>query len=157
MSDPTDLEVVDDVGFRTGHKICPVLVGNQQLEAAIDRSYRTGDLYDRLMQINPEDIKQPGTATRVPRREADPQQLQAQEQPPPAPGGEPELMLTAPSDEPQVSFMNRMQKLTDAISARSPESQGCVLQALIQLLISRGMIDPDELLRTIRSIAADRK
>ncbi len=55
--------------------------------------------------------------------------------------------------------MNRMQTLTDAISARNPESQGCALslQALIQLLISRGMIDADELLGTIETIAAARE
>ena len=74
-----------------------------------------------------------------------------------APADEPEPLLTTSADEPQDSFMNRMQTLTDAISARNPESQGCALQALIQLLISRGMIDSDELLRAIETIAAARK
>lgn len=40
MSDPTDLEVVDEVGFRTGLRVQPVLVGYSQLEDAIERRYR---------------------------------------------------------------------------------------------------------------------
>ena len=168
MSDPTNLGAVDDIGFRTGYKICPVLVGDQQLETLIDRSYRVGNIHNRWTQITPEDIRGPGTGTREPRCEADAQPLEPREQPPVAPADEPELVLTAPADEPepllttsadepQDSFMNRMQTLTDAISARNPESQGCALQALIQLLISRGMIDSDELLRAIETIAAARK
>ena len=157
MSDPTNLGAVDDIGFRTGYKICPVLVGDQQLEKLIDRSYRVGNIHNRWTQITPEDIREPGTGTRGPRCEADPQPLEPRDQPPVAPADEPELVLTAPADEPQDSFMNRMQTLTDAISARNPESQGCALQALIQLLISRGMIDSDELLRAIETIAAARK
>ncbi len=44
---------------------------------------------------------------------------------------------------------------TDAFCGSSPESQRCVLQALVQLLISEEVIDPDKLFKTIKSIAGD--
>ncbi|MDX1385739.1 MAG: hypothetical protein R3190_18955 [Thermoanaerobaculia bacterium] len=39
MEDPTDLAVVDDLTFRTGLKLRPVLVGPTQLTAALERHY----------------------------------------------------------------------------------------------------------------------
>lgn len=39
MEDPTDLAVVDELSFRTGLKIQPVLVGPSQLADAIERHY----------------------------------------------------------------------------------------------------------------------
>lgn len=39
MEDPTDLEVLDDLSFRTGIEIRPVLVGPDQLTDAIERYY----------------------------------------------------------------------------------------------------------------------
>lgn len=40
MDDPSDLEAIDDLGFRTGCKIQPVLVSPSDLAEAIDRFYR---------------------------------------------------------------------------------------------------------------------
>lgn len=40
MSDPTDLDAIDDVSFRTGMRICPVLVGYSEIEEAIRRRYK---------------------------------------------------------------------------------------------------------------------
>jgi type IV pilus assembly protein PilB len=40
MSDPTDFEAIADVGFRTGMRITPVLVGYSQIEDAIQRRYK---------------------------------------------------------------------------------------------------------------------
>ncbi len=41
MSDPTDLEAIDDVSFQTGLRVHPVLVSYSQLEDAIESRYRT--------------------------------------------------------------------------------------------------------------------
>ncbi len=40
MSDPTDLGAVDDVRFRTGLRVQPVLVSYSQIEDAIEQRYR---------------------------------------------------------------------------------------------------------------------
>jgi type IV pilus assembly protein PilB len=64
MCDPTDLAVVDDIRFRTGHEVRPVLVGDQQIEEAILRSYRTGDAHSILKQVTLDDIEDPGAPKR---------------------------------------------------------------------------------------------
>ena len=40
MSDPTDLEAIDDVGFQTGLRVHPILVSYSQLDDAIESRYR---------------------------------------------------------------------------------------------------------------------
>ncbi len=155
MCDPTDLAVIDDIGFRTGHEVHPVLVGDQQLEEAIQRSYRTGDVHGILKQVTVDDIEAPGTARRRARPAAgEPetvtgQTLELESEPnvsqPPAPVDTPGLVLT-----------ERMSALTDAFSPSSPESQRYVLQALVQLLISENVINPDKLFKTIKSVAGQR-
>jgi type IV pilus assembly protein PilB len=40
MEDPSDLSVIDDLRFRTGIDIVPILVAPSELEAAIERHYR---------------------------------------------------------------------------------------------------------------------
>lgn len=42
MEDPSNLEVLDDLTFRTGMEVYPVMVGPTELAAAIDRYYRSG-------------------------------------------------------------------------------------------------------------------
>ena len=39
MEDPSNLAVLDDLSFRTGMEVCPVMVGPSELGAAIDRYY----------------------------------------------------------------------------------------------------------------------
>ena len=166
MFDPTDLNVIDEVSFRTGLKVRPVLVGDEQLQEAIQRSYRTGDPHGILTQITPEDIEDPDTAKHnarpavaKPVPEPVPRTLAPESEPrrelkskpgasqPLAPAGEPELVLTegVPAPAPMGAF-----------SMNSPESRRYVLQALVQLLISQDVIDPDELFKTIKSIAGER-
>ena len=155
MCDPTDLAVIDDIGFRTGHEVHPVLVGDQQLEETIQRSYRTGDVHGILKQVTVDDIEAPGTA----KRRAQP----AAVEPEPVTGPTRELeaepsvsQSPAPVDKPGLVLTERMSALTDAFSASSPESQRHVLQALVQLLISENVIDPDKLFKTIKSVAGQR-
>ena len=188
MIDPTDLAVIDDIGFRTGHEIRPVLVGDQQIEDAILRSYRTGDPHGVLKQVTLDDIEDPGTEKRAARLAA----VESESFPGPAlelasepsvsprtaPADEPELMLTekvsaptdavcgsspervsprtAPADEREPVSTEKMSAPTDAIYGSSPESQRWVLQALVQLLISEDVIDPDKLFKMVKSIAGER-
>ncbi len=42
MDDPTNVELLDDLSFRTGMTVRPVLVGPHELRSAIDRYYRGG-------------------------------------------------------------------------------------------------------------------
>ena len=163
MFDPTDLAVIDDIRFRTGHEVHPVLVGDQQIEEAIQRSYRTGDDHGLMKQVTLDDIEDPGAPkrrTRPAALEPEPVEgpiLELGSEPsvsqPLVPADEPELV---PADEPELVLTERMSAPTDAFFASSPESQRYVLQALVQLLISEGVIDPDRLFKTIKSIAGEK-
>lgn len=151
--DPTDLAVIDEIGFRTGHKVCPVLVGNQQIDEAIQRSYRTGDIHGILKEVTLDDIEDPG----APKRRARP----AAAEPEPVRGPTLELesepsVSQPPAPVEELMLTERMSAPTDAFSASSPESQRYVLEALVQLLISEHVIDPDKLFKTIESIAGER-
>lgn len=42
MSDPNDLEALDAVGFRVGHKVNPVLAAESELDDALRRHYESG-------------------------------------------------------------------------------------------------------------------
>ena len=152
MIDPTDLAVIDEIGFRTGHEIRPVLVGDQQIEEAIVRSYRTGDPHDILKLVTLDDIEDPGATAQPAAAEREPfpgPRLQLASEPSVSP-------LAAPAKEPELVLTERMATPTDAFCGSSPESQRCVLQALVHLLISEGVIDPDKLSKTIKSIAGDK-
>ena len=176
MSDPTDLAVIDDIRFRTGHAVRPVLVGDQQIEEAIQRSYRTGDEHGILKQVTLDDIEDPGSPRRharptaaepepVPRRalelESEPvtqPALELESEPVTQPALELESEPGAsqplvPPDEPEFVLTERTSASRDASFASTPESQRYVLQALVQLLISEGVIDPGRLRQTIKSIA----
>ncbi len=153
MFDPTNLAVIDDIGFRTGHEVCPVLVGDQQLEDAIQLSYRTGDVHGILKRVTLDDIEDPG----APKRRARP----AAAEPEPVRGPTLELesepsVSQPPAPVEELMLTERMSAPTDAFSASSPESQRYVLEALVQLLISEHVIDPDKLFKTIESIAGER-
>ncbi len=151
--DPTDLAVIDDIGFRTGHEVRPVLVGEQQLEGAIQRSYRTGDVHGILKRVTLDDIEDPG----APRRRAQPAAAEPEPVRGPTLESEPsDSQLPAPVDEPEVVLTERVTAATDAFSASSPESQRYLLQALVQLLISEDVIDPDKLVKSIKSIAGEK-
>jgi type IV pilus assembly protein PilB len=155
MFDPTDLAVIDDIRFRTGHEVRPVLVGNQKLEEAIQRSYRTGDAHGILKPVTLDDIEDPGAAKRRVRP--------ATTEPEPVTGPTLELESESsvsqplvPVDEPELVLTEKMSAPTEAFFTSSPESQRYVLQALVQLLISEDLIDPDRLFKTIKSIAGER-
>jgi hypothetical protein len=154
MIDPTDLAVIDDIGFRTGHEIHPVLVGDQQIEEAILRSYRTGDPHGILKKITLDDVEHPGAEKPAARPAATERAS--------SPGlglqlaSEPLSAHPAAADEPELVLTEKMPTPTDALCGSSPDSQRHVLQALVQLLISEEVIDPDKLFKTIKSIAGDR-
>ncbi len=152
MFDPTDLNVIDNVSFRTGLRVRAVLVGDHQLSEAIDRSYRKGDVYNRLHQITPEDIA-PANAI-VPVRSMveeppggfEPQTEAPRPRDPAAFGREFDLLLT--DEAPAVVETSSVLNSTDP---------GVILHALIQQLSAKGLIDLDELRNTVETLAIDKE
>jgi hypothetical protein len=109
MEDPTDLSVLDDLAFRTGMEIRPVLVGPNQLTDAIERHYNALE-WDGEDEDEPEVgmAAEPGdTAPMVfkpdevaPETTLGPEVLEPAPAPAEAPPGEAEFTLEAPAPEP---------------------------------------------------------
>jgi len=162
MSDPSDLAALDDLGFCTGHKIRPVLVGDQQIDEAIQRSYRTGDPHGVMKQITLRDIETPGAPARPaePEKTATAVELQlerpATEAPPVISESEVVLTETMPERAATMPVPTETPEPKDTIPASSPESHPYLLQALVQLLINEGMVDPNKLREMLRSITQKR-
>ncbi|HEY2407090.1 MAG TPA: type IV-A pilus assembly ATPase PilB [Polyangiaceae bacterium] len=59
MSDPTNLNVMDDIRFLTGYNVEPVVASETAIQAAIERYYNAGPSYDEVMadfNLGDEDI-----------------------------------------------------------------------------------------------------
>jgi type IV pilus assembly protein PilB len=59
MSDPTNLNAMDDIKFLTNFSVEPVVASEPAIQAAIDRYYNAGPSYDEVMadfQLDDEDI-----------------------------------------------------------------------------------------------------
>jgi hypothetical protein len=58
VEDPGNLEVLDDLAFRTGKQIRPVMVGPSELWEGIDRYYRR-EFIETVSHVEPEDVPEP--------------------------------------------------------------------------------------------------
>jgi hypothetical protein len=139
MCDPTELELADDISFRTSMKVIPVLAADGHLQEAIDVNYRRR-AYQQLSPITLEDIQEPGTLLLVEEQKPAPAApMQA-----PKPATESEFLLTE----------TRANEVTTSSSAQALDRS--LLDALIQLLIREGTIDAGELMRRAKALAEAR-
>ena len=147
ITDPTDLELMDDIGFRTGMQVQPILVADGKLEEAINLNYRPRATHHGLPLITPEQVLRPGQAKRAPARAGQPEQAAA-----PKPEQEPELVL---DEEVEPAERGAQKVAPTAPPERRPRGNssldGDMLRALIDLLVAKGIIDPDELLDWLES------
>src|SRR5688572_17778050 len=59
MSDPTNLNAMDDIKFLTGYNVEPVVASETAIQAAVDRYYNAGPSYEEVMadlQLDDDDI-----------------------------------------------------------------------------------------------------
>jgi type IV pilus assembly protein PilB len=49
MSDPTNLNAIDDIKFLTGYNVEPVVASETSIQAAVDRYYNAGPSYEEVM------------------------------------------------------------------------------------------------------------
>lgn len=126
MADPTDLQALDDLAFRTGMAVHPVLVGPVELDDAIERLYRHGGA-DPAVPETPRELElEDGSAARG--------ATERRLEPPRDPGeGELEILHGQPAQ---------------------PPASRTIVRALVQLLIDRGVISRDELAQKIRETAS---
>ncbi len=129
MSNPTDLEVLDDLAFRSGMSVHPVLVGPVQLDAAIESVYRGGGFLPGAGQ-------RPGTARDFSLEDAEGERRDEADE-------EPEILLSRTAGDP----------VPDEGSAKGAPASRTILRALVQVLIDRGVISRDELAQRVRKMS----
>ena len=134
MEDPTDLSVLDDLAFRIGSDIRPVLVGPNQLTEAIERHYHALE-WDGTLDSEPElsEIPEPGDTAPIifhadPPPQAAPvaleeEMLESAVEPPAAPAEEEFSFAFDPSSE-AGPFLTDPEPPTEGLAApRAPEAE----------------------------------
>jgi len=152
IEDPSDLKALDELSFRIGIKVKPVLVGPSELREAIARTYhhRSSGEPDERIPIA-ETLFEPGDTAPVLDPPVGPKPPAPRRSAPPLFGGEPELVLL---DEPASPSRERGKPQTGVEAAGAkprdvPTRQ--ILRALTQLLIEKGVIRREELMERLQS------
>jgi type IV pilus assembly protein PilB len=159
MEDPSDLEAMDELSFRIGEKLRPVLVAPTELEDALQRHYHGAALMGSTDALPPVRVSQrpdPEEAETAP--ELPPlDMLLAPELEPSAVGSDPEPdsgSLPGTALDPKVAPVDEV--ASDREPSRGLEAR-VILRALAQLLVEKGVISRDEFAERLRSIAAEER
>lgn len=170
MEDPSNLAVLDDLSFRTGMEIHPVMVGPSELGEAIDRYYHgrhhggppavdpfvhQGDTMGHgSLRVVTDDSAQPGTA---------PATLPPAKPPTPtsAPvAAQPAATHAVPESEAPIELFDavnpRLDEMLEDVQRATQETERTriVAKAIAQLLIEKGLISYDELQAQIAQLKA---
>jgi hypothetical protein len=153
MEDPSDLEALDELSFRIGEKVRPVLVAPTELEDALARHYHGTALMGPADALPPVHVSQP-------RRPDAEESETAPDLPPLDPlldsGPEPLAFGSVPT----TALDPNLAPAFEAPSTHEP-SQGLeprvILRALAQLLVEKGVITRDEFAERLRNIAAHKR
>ena len=161
MEDPSDLDALDDLSFKVGEKVRPVLVAPTELEDALARHYHGTALMGPADALPPVTVSQP--------RRPDPEDTDTAPDLPPLepifdPGQEPFVLDSDPKTD-VGSFPERALDLDDAPACEAPSAHEpsqsleprVILRALSQLLVEKGVITRDEFAERLRSIAAQER
>ncbi len=133
MDDPCNVEVLDDLGFRTGMKVQPVLVSPSELCEAIDRFYtRDGESFSggRSLELGEPDS---GDEDQPIVHESSFRDL------------------TIPGD-PKTLELDEASAIETSLEASDDATSRTILRALCHLLIENGVIDRDELSDLVKQL-----
>lgn len=145
MEDPGNLEVFDDLCFRTGMKVEPVLVPPSQLCEGIDRFYR-GLVVESFPELESSPLQDatPAGEGLEPREEG--------------PAGEPDeeaalrFVDEVPGRETRTDAQAEAPVNPAASMSKAEASNRVILRALTQLLIESGVVDRDAFYTRVRAL-----
>lgn len=129
MEDPADLASLDEVSFRVGVKVRPVLAAPSELQEALQRSYHFASAGGGALEPL---SMEPGAGE---------------------PGGDaPELLVVEELDPAPVAAE---QRLAEQGAAPAPVAvrQDAILRALTQLLVEKGVLTREELIQRVGMLA----
>jgi hypothetical protein len=154
MEDPTDLQALDDLSFRVGTPMRPVLASPSELRASLRRLYESGRGAGRRAGEFDETPLEPGDTAPVldaahlempgapePVAHVD---VSVTAPPEPSPVLEPALR---PAGEPEIEL--GAERVVEAEKPREVPTR-TILRALTQILIEKGLLTREELLERLR-------
>jgi hypothetical protein len=153
LDDPGDLEAIDDVGFRTGLRIRPVVVGPVQLDDALRRHAGEQGPPDAIASFSEAPLLQTDTAPLISATSAELLELDPM----------PEAVSTAPATVtvPGQAVATRestepFPEVADAPGATERELRTRrILQALTRVLIAKDLLTREELVAEVRALEAE--
>jgi type IV pilus assembly protein PilB len=147
MEDPSNLEVFDDLCFRTGMRVKPVMVPPSQLCEAIDRFYRGVSVEPfRAVESTPLETSEP---------EPEPETLDSgEDRPAPVRDAEDELSFVGeiPGLETRAEESIAASPQSEEPVSRVEASNRVILRALTQILIENGVVGRDEFHTRVRAL-----
>lgn len=143
VEDPCNLAALDDLAFRTGMRVKPVLVGPSELCEAIDTFYRgTGALDDAS-------VPAPAAGGRTAKGPGDTAPLV---EPPPARSPAATTASSAAQEAPLSATAPAVAPPAAAQAPADDDRSRLVLRAIAQLLIEKGVLGRAELLERVRAL-----
>ncbi|HYB11905.1 MAG TPA: hypothetical protein VEG67_00445 [Myxococcota bacterium] len=153
IEDPSDLKALDELSFRIGMKVKPVLVGPSELREAIARTYHhrgSGEPEEPGSIV--ETLFEPGDTAPVLEPPAAPNPPAARRAPPAAPL-EPELILDEPATLKAETQGAAAKSGAEEASAKPRDvPTRLILRALTQLLIEKNVIRREELMEQLKNL-----
>ena len=141
MDDPTNLEAIDEIGFRIDMQVQPVLAAPSQIQAAFERYYGDDTPRGSPCGDEDEDLLDPGLPL----------------------GDEPEFIGFEPVDavvEARDGVASHASEAGGSAPSHTPQppqfSNDTLLRAIAQLLVERGIFTREELIERLTAGAADR-
>lgn len=166
MDDPSDLAVVDDLSFRTGLRVRPVVAGPLQLRRAIASHYggvgATPSLQGRRVALAEASLPPEDTAPLLP-EDARPvlEPPPPSEEPGPAPPARPpeppaaETAGAAGADAPRDAAASDGGDEAEAADRPRQVPTRDILRALVHLLIEREIVSREDLMKAVQEVARE--
>ncbi len=140
MDDPSNLEVLDDLAFRTGMRVEPVVVATSEICEGIDRFYRDLDPVSTRLQ-----------AAATPGESAEPQEVVSRDTNPFDEAADAGADCGGLREEPEAA---RVHDEKPEPAAGTEPSTRLILHALTQILIEKGITSRDEFYSRVRALSA---
>lgn len=171
MDNPSNLDVLDDLAFRTGMRVMPVVVATSEISAAIDRFYRNLEPDPvRGLQVAEHAVVPPDFATGpiVDSRDTSPfdegvvlladdaselPELEVEFAEDPSELPQLDFELTSdPTELPQLEA-ELVEEEVPAVPVTSEPSTRLILHALTQIFIEKGVMTREELQRRVHALS----
>ncbi len=133
MVDPTDIRSIDDVQFRTGLRVTPVLAGEHEISDAIDRRmYMFNPASSAVVELGGDSFSEADISAATPHHRASASQMSLDDHRGPATGS------MAPLGTGPIAVKGAGQELAERLDSAQKQQQKAI-RVMLELLIEKGI------------------